>query len=840
MKKPILIAAATAVLAAFQMNAAPAFPGKKTVTQPDGTTIEVRVVGDERFHTLVTDADALPIGRDADGEYRYRMADGSLSAVAAHNLGERTAAEADFLRANITDISVARLVERQRAINPTRFENAIAARKAKAPARAGAAKAPLADQFTDCPTTGVRRIPVIFVQYTDIKFKSSDPKKTFATYFNEGASSGRQYFVDNSNGVYQPQFDLYGPVTLPNNRKYYGGNDSYTDSDQRPGQMVADACTALDGQINFKDYDTNGDGYVDAVILLYAGNGEQYSGVNNVDLSDVIWPHKWELSASDYGKTLTLDGVKIDNYGCFNELYGTSATSTKIDGIGVFCHEFSHALGLPDLYGTDYYSQYYYGFGSWSLMCSGCYNNDGYTPVGYTAYDKWFNGWIDEIPEATANTQYTMPVFNTGTAANDQPLRITNPSNSNEWFVIENRAKTGWNRFDADEGLLIYRVTYNRTVWANNTVNNTSTGYYVPLCADNKPDYDNEDTDLWPYNNKTELSGTTSPALKPYSGAALDRSISEMTRNADGTISFWVDRAPVPTLAAPVLAAHTSVGSTSFTANWTHQTDADVTYTLEVIPHRDFALLYDVDLSQGVPSGWSSTGYTTKESEGALRFGSNSQLGEVKTPEFTLDPTGVVTIKVNARYYSNDGSNIKLTLYGSDGSVIQSSLQALTASYQDYILKLSGTPGAKVKIGIGTTASKKRILVKTAQIYTGDASATAAPAKAPAETGDANSRTITGITGLSYTVEGLAEKGSFDYRVKAVPVDQTTAAASAWTAYNTVELSLSGVENVGVEADTDAPARYFNLQGIEVNASTLAPGIYIRLQGGRSEKIAVR
>lgn len=167
MKKPILIAAATAVLAAFQMNAAPAFPGKQTVTQPDGTTIEVRVVGDERFHTLVTDADALPIGRDADGEYRYRMADGSLSAVAAHNLGERTAAEADFLRANIADISVARLVERQRAINPKRFENAIAARKAKAAARAGAAKAPLADQFTDCPTTGVRRIPVIFVQYTD-------------------------------------------------------------------------------------------------------------------------------------------------------------------------------------------------------------------------------------------------------------------------------------------------------------------------------------------------------------------------------------------------------------------------------------------------------------------------------------------------------------------------------------------------------------------------------------------------------------------------------------------------------------------------------------------------
>lgn len=836
MKKSILLAAAMTALAAVQMNAAPAFPGKTTVTQPDGTTIEVRVVGDERFHTLVTDADALPIARGADGEYRYRMADGSLSAVAAHNLGQRTAAEADFLRANIADISVARLAERQRAIAPKRFENAIAARKAKAPGRAASAKAPLADKFTDCPTTGVRRIPVIFVQYTDIKFKSTDPKKTFATYFNEGASSGRQYFVDNSNGVYQPQFDLYGPVTLPNNRQYYGGNDSYTDSDQRPGQMVADACTAINSQVNFKDYDTNGDGYVDAVILLYAGNGEQYTYQN---IPDAIWPHKWELSASDYGKTLTLDGVKIENYGCFNELYGRTSTTTKIDGIGVFCHEFSHALGLPDLYGTDSYSQNYYGMGSWSLMCNGCYNNDGYTPVGYTAYDKWFNGWIDEIPEAESGKHYTMPVFNTGVGANDQPLRITNPSNANEWFVIENRANTGWNRYDQDEGLLIYRVTYNENVWYRNTVNNTATGYYVPLCADNSANYDNEDTDLWPYNNKTELSGTTSPALKPYSGAALDRSISDMTRNADGTISFWVDRGAIPTLSAPVLADHTSVGSTSFTANWTHQPETDATYTLEVIPHRDFTLLYDVDFSQDVPEGWSVSGYLTVE-ENALRLASGNNPGEVYTPLFTLDNTGIVTVKINAKYYKTDDSSLKVTLYDADDNELTSLLQSLTDSYKDYTIKITGTPGTKVSLGLGTTAKKKRLFIKTAQIYTGDASAAAAPAKAPAETGDANSRTITGITALSYTVEGLAEKGSFDYRVKAVPVDPSAAAASAWSALRTVDLSLSGVENVGVEADTDAPARYFNLQGIEVSASTLAPGIYIRLQGGRSEKVVVR
>lgn len=197
-------------------------------------------------------------------------------------------------------------------------------------------------------------------------------------------------------------------------------------------------------------------------------------------------------------------------------------------------------------------------------------------------------------------------------------------------------------------------------------------------------------------------------------------------------------------------------------------------------------------------------------------------------------------MKVNAKYYNSDESSLKVSLYDANDNELTSMLQALTNSYKDYTIKITGTSGAKVSLGLGATAKKKRLYLKTAQIYTGDASAATAPAKAPAETGDANSRTITGITGLSYTVEGLAANGKYDYRVKAVPVDQTAAAASAWTAYSTVDLSLSGVENVDMEADTDAPARYFNLQGIEVSASNLTPGIYIRLQGGRSEKIAIR
>lgn len=530
MIKQIILSAVLAAIAACELFAVPAPRNLQTLTQPDGSTITVRMIGDERFHTFVTADDALPLARLDNGEFRYRLPDGSVSPVVAHDLGSRTAAEAAFIRDNSSRLSVEALYEAVRIEKPLRFNGP----KASVAEKASAAQAPLAATFSDCPSLGTRKIPVIFAQYTDVKFSSLDPIDAFKTYFNEGSSSARQYFIDNSNGEYVPQFDLYGPVTLPNNRAYYGDNDRWGD-DLRPGQMVADACTALDSQINFADYDTDGDGYVDAVIILYAGNGEQYT-YNNIP--EAIWPHKWELSSSDYRRTLNLDGVRINNYGCFNELYGTSATTTKIDGIGVFCHEFSHALGLPDLYGTSAASQNYYGMGYWSLMCDGCYNNNGYTPVGYSAYDKWFMGWID-LPEAVDNTHYTLPPFGIGLDDTDQALKITNPADNNEWFVVENRPRQGWYRYNDADGLLIYRVSYSQSIWRSNTVNNTTTGRYVPICADNKASIYNENGDLWPYGSNTALTNKSVPAMKGYNGYTVDRPLTEMQRNSDGTISFW-------------------------------------------------------------------------------------------------------------------------------------------------------------------------------------------------------------------------------------------------------------------------------------------------------------
>ena len=189
-------------------------------------------------------------------------------------------------------------------------------------------------------------------------------------YSDNGATgSARDYYYDNSNGVFEPIFDVYGPIKLSQNMAYYGANDS-SGNDKNPEQAVKEACQAIDNIVDFSNYDLDGDGEVDLVYMVYAGKGEADGGSSNT-----IWPHQWNLSSA--GVNLILDGKTVDRYACGSELNG----SGSIDGLGTICHEFGHAMGLPDFYDTDYDTN---GQGrtllDYSLMDSGSYNNDGWTP----------------------------------------------------------------------------------------------------------------------------------------------------------------------------------------------------------------------------------------------------------------------------------------------------------------------------------------------------------------------------------------------------------------------------------------------------------------------------
>ena len=393
---------------------------------------------------------------------------------------------------------------------------------------------------------GQRRIPIILVEFQDKRFNNT--RDQIISSMLTGSESVGQYFRDQSNGLYEPDFDVYGIYTLSQNRQYYGGNSNGTD--QGLGSMVTEACemASADG-VSFSPYDTNGDDYCDVVIVIYAGVGEAQATTTH---PEAIWPCNWDLaSAAYYGtggngefRPATSDPY-VNTFAVFNELHGSNDNTTTIDGIGTFCHEFGHCLGLPDFYDTG--GGNHYGLGDWDIMCLGCYNNDGFTPPGYSAYEKVFMGWIEYITPKPG-TYYTLPVWNQKNASTDKAVCIMSDLNENEYFILENRRKQGWDRYAPGQGIMITHVVYDADRWWNNTPNNEDIQLMSLMNADNNWSYYNESTDLWPQSGKTEFTDSSTPAAKlnlkangsvVSNAGYLGKPVTEMVINQDGTASFW-------------------------------------------------------------------------------------------------------------------------------------------------------------------------------------------------------------------------------------------------------------------------------------------------------------
>ena len=410
MKKFFLLVSA-ALCFGFVAHAVPAYRGLIRHTQPDGSVIMIRVHGDEFCH-WVTDASGQVLEMGADGYYR--------PASSASLSSRRAAAQIRRAEAN--------------------------ARRRSSPAKAGIA-------------SGTKHFLVILVQFSDVKFADeSTAQQDFTNLLNQqgysvngGTGSARDFYYDNSHGAFTPIFDVYGPVTLDNNRAYYGGNDS-GGNDLRPVVAVQQGCQKVNTQFNvdFSQYDNDGDGEVDLVFMYYAGKGEADS-----DVEDAIWPHQWELSSG--GISLTLDGKTVDKYACTNEIVGYGTYENQMCGIGTACHEFGHAMGLPDFYDTDYDSQNGLSAGmfSFSTMDSGSYNNDGRTPPYFTIEERIMLGWITETQafrEFSASGSYTI-----GTVDNNIAYR-TPTDQDGEYFVYECRCANGWDAGLPAHGLIVTHV----------------------------------------------------------------------------------------------------------------------------------------------------------------------------------------------------------------------------------------------------------------------------------------------------------------------------------------------------------------------------------------------
>ncbi len=503
--------ATIALLLSLVMNAAYAVPAKpglqRTLNLTDGTTISAVLVGDEHGHYwLGTDGKA------------YQAVDGNDTYSVINKEDVRARAQA-----------------RRTAANQRRA-------KRLAPRRVG----------TVGSYTGQKKGIIILVNFSDVKFQAANNNALYQRIanevnFSEGDFKGsmRDYFYAQSEGQFELSFDVVGPYEISGNQAYYGSNDSQG-NDKYPAKMVIEAVKKADADVNFADYDWDDDGEVDQVYVIYAGKGEADGGAANT-----IWPHEWTLASAAYYNNdgegpQTLDGVKIDTYACGGELNGSGA----IAGIGTMCHEFSHCLGYPDFYDTDYSGGQ--GMGYWDLMDGGSYNGDGYQPAGYTSYERWVAGWKEPIELKNTTAVSGMKALQ----EDGESYVIYNGGNSNEYFLLENRQLTGWDESLPAAGLLILHVDYNASAWSANTPNDDPSHQRMTwIAADNKYEYvidqgtkyytfDGMMTDPFPYGTVNAFSKSTTPAAKLYNKNTngtyyLDSSVEEITQNADGTVSFY-------------------------------------------------------------------------------------------------------------------------------------------------------------------------------------------------------------------------------------------------------------------------------------------------------------
>ena len=399
---------------------------------------------------------------------------------------------------------------------------------------------PAAKQFDATPIT-IDTILVIMANFTDYTFVSSreDVDSMFNGYDwrkDDAKGSVRQYFYDQSAGQYNPYFRVVGPINLPKGYAYYGEGE---DGTARPGEMVLTACDSVKNEVDFSRLDNNDDGYVDLVFVLFAGFGEndppKVSGLVS-SATDLPWPHY-----STINTTRTYNGKKISAYEISNELDGYYSTKTEhvVAGIGVLCHEFSHALGLPDLYETrkPYHNQKL--LGEWDIMCNGPYNDDMHSPAGYSAYERFYMGWLKpELITEPANLMLE-PLTDSNKAflITETNVDIDNGARPypNVFYLLENRQLESWDRGLPGNGLMITRINYRSTWWSGNTVNASADNMGVDIIeADGlTPVYNSSNKDNGYFGKPGDLfpEGATE-----YLGIS-DHAITDITMT-DGVISF--------------------------------------------------------------------------------------------------------------------------------------------------------------------------------------------------------------------------------------------------------------------------------------------------------------
>ncbi len=535
----------TFFVATMMSYAIPAYNGKVIITQPDGSQVSCYIYGDETWHTFVSE----------DGYIMHRENDGYLRFVTTSNR-----------RLTLNDIDEYRLLTHSSDVALSASE---ATGRVNGIKRAAKARNAAPYPNGNFPTTGSVKGLVLLVEFSDNAFNGSYTQTVFnglmnTNGFNQFGAQGsaRDYFVDQSMGVFTPQFDVVGPVKLTKTMAYYGADDDIG-PDAKAGEMIADACRLADEQgIDFSQYDYNNDGLVDFVYVIYAGYGQNYGADANT-----VWPHT--ASLQDWEINLSLDGKQVGRYACSSELKYNNGT--QLEGIGTFCHEFGHVLGLKDLYDTRHSNGTRVGV--WSIMDQGCYNNESRTPCAYSAFERYSLGWLNFTDIDTPSEKMELAEI----TENNVAYRIRT-ANENEFFTLENRQQKGWDAYLPQKGLMIMHIDYKPEAWNNNAVNNGSVMCVDLVEADGVMSSDTYSTDLYPAAGNDKFTDTSSPNALSNDGQPTGKAVTQI-RDVDGVITFRFMQEALNRPEAPIV---DEVGANYVTCHW-DEVDGAIGYRLDAI-----------------------------------------------------------------------------------------------------------------------------------------------------------------------------------------------------------------------------------------------------------------
>lgn len=858
-RKSIFKGIAMAMLAsvAMQAQAVPAQLFWQEMTQPDGSTITVTLQGDEFGHYYVTPEGNYVTLCD-DGYFRYTV------------LNEQNQLIASEIKAS--DNTNARAIAQNHEAIAQRYMEINSANRAMRLPRIEASQAPMRKVARQmAPAEKDVRGLIILAEFKDEAFVTSSElieqmmnEENFTDSYGT-IGSARDYFIAQSYGAFNPKFDIVGPVTLENNMEYYGGN--INGSDKNPAQMVVDACEIASekGLINMSDYDLNEDGIADLVFIIYAGYAEAAGASANC-----IWPHAWYVKQGA-GMNVVIDGVQIDAYACSSELNGISGTQPS--GIGAFCHEYSHTLGLPDLY--DISGGGAMGMYTWSVMDQGCYGKNGYVPVSYSAFEREQCGWLT-INELTEAKSLTIPDLNSDKTA---AYKIMS-SNQNQFITIETRTRKGWDAALPGEGLMITAIDYNKSIWYNNAPNDDPNRQRVKLIpADNRWDLRSLYGDLYPYNGVNAVTETTQPPMKVHNTVIKEKPLTDITyNNGVATANFMGGSNEV--LNEPVAIEATDITARGFTAKWEPVADA-VSYMLNVerleepvIPQYVVNETFDrvkgnrtVDIKDILNDytdlpGW--TGESIFRADGAIRLGDATKGGSLSSPKFNVEKEFI--LKIDMALFNDDSAtgSVKITVENTETKELSVDVSKLTKEYSTVSFDCDfGANNTSIQIVTDKSFYFDNIRIENKNVETEESSMRYVAAI------DSNlvaceTYTFTALTETQFRVtevENPVSAGIYRYKVKAVGNSTT----SEWSNEITLEAKdPASVENsvlennyiyatgntIYVEGDAAQEVAVYNILGHVVGTFTTVEGttsftpqvagIYIVRCGEQVSKVVVR